>query len=291
MVDSIKMKRLVILKQIFTQGQVHRQSRTQTSNMLACHHYDLCIEMLLRMICTDLNIKLKPKEDSFWHIWELVNNEVTKKFKVGLPLSHEIEPLRVARNSIQHYGTVPSDSDVERFEGFTRTFLEDTIKKVFSIDFNKEIKLSELINDTTLKQYINAAEDSLSQNDFMNSIKNLSIAFEIGKDKALENIYENYWAKILTPITFYEIEKWMGGNAVRELKEAFEKTENMLSIIALNLDYRDYMNFKKKSFVVVQYASDAEPRAIGRTNNEVMTKEDADFCYNFVLNSFITWEL
>lgn len=289
MVDSITMKRLVIIKQIFSQGKEQRQKHTQTGNMLACHHHDMSIEMLLRMICTDLNIKLKLKEDGFWRIWELVNTEVQKKFKADLPLMHEIEALRTARNSIQHAGTVPSDLDVERFEGHAITFLEDTIKKVFDKDWN-EIRLSELINDTTLKGHIKAAEDLICQNDFMNSIENLSIAFEIGKDKALENIYENYWAKILTPLTFYEIEKWMGDRAVRELKGAFEKTENMLSIIALNLDYRDYMNFKKKSFRIVWSAQKSEPSARGGLAKEP-TIEDADFCYNFVLNSFITWEL
>lgn len=289
MVDSITMRRLVIMKQIFSQGKDHRRKYTQMGYMLACHHYDLSIEMLLRMICTDLNIKLKLKEDGFWHIWELVNTEVQKKFKNGLPLMHEIEALRNTRNSIQHAGTIPSDLDVERFEGYTRTFLEDTIKKVFSINF-EQVKLSELIDDTILKVYLDEAENLLSENNFEEAIKKLSVAFEIGKTKSLGNIYEDDWSRILRPFAFDDIEKILGRRAIRDLVEAFEKTEKMLNMLALRLDYEDYLNFKKKSFEVVWYIGESKPKAIGITS-EPITKENADFCYNFVLNSFITWKL
>jgi hypothetical protein len=289
MVDSITMKRLVIIKQIFSQGKEQQQKHTQTGNMLACHHYDMSIEMLLRMICTDLNIKLKLKEDGFWRIWELVNTEVQKKFKADLPLMHEIEALRNARNSIQHAGTVPSDSDVERFEGYAITFLEDTIKKVFLIDF-EEIKLSELIKDTILKGHVISAEDLINQNDFLNAVEKLTIAFELGKIKAIHNIYESDWSKILKPFGFREIEAKIGLSAKKELDEAFKKTEEMLSMLALKLDYRDYLNFKKKSFYVTWSLGSSEPRVM-RVGTEVRTKEDANFCYNFVFNSFITWEL
>lgn len=287
MVDSITMKRLVIIKQIFSQGKEQRQKHTQTGNMLACHHYDMSIEMLLRMICTDLNIKLKLKEDGFWRIWELVNTEVQKKFKADLPLMHEIEALRNARNSIQHAGTVPSDLDLERFEGYTRTFLEDTIKKVFVIDF-EEIRLSELIKEATIKGYLKSTENLINQSDFMSAIEKLSIAFEIGKGKALKNIYESDW--ILQPLAFEELEDALGFSAVRDLKGAFTKIEEMLSMLALKLDYRDYLNFKKKSFDVLWVVEESEPSVV-IPDDKGRTKEDADFCYNFVLNSFITWEL
>lgn len=289
MVDPITIKRLVIMKQIFSQGQVHRQKHTQINNMLACHHYDLSIEMLLRIICTDLNIKLKQKEDGFWKIWDLVDKKVQIKCTAGLSLIHEIEPLRTARNSIQHSGTVPSDSDVERFEGYTRTFLEDTIKKVFSIDY-EQIRLFELINDNGIKRYLEAAEKLIDQNDFVGALEKISIVFDIGKRKAIKNNFENEWAEILSQSQFFEIENALGHGSVRGLEEAFEKVEAKLNMLALNIDYREYINFKKKSFRVYFYVGLPAPKVIEH-GIELRTKEDADFCYNFVLNSFITWEL
>lgn len=288
MVDSITMKRLIIMKQIFSHGQEHRQKHAQMSNMLACHHYDLAVEMLLNIMGTEMGVKL-PKDNDFWKLWAEINIVFKSKFNTDLPLRHEIQPLRYARNSIQHSGTVPSDSDVERFEGYARTFLDNTINKVFSIDY-ENIKLSELINDGTIKAYLVEAENLIRQNDFVGALEKISIVFEIGKRKAIQTIYENEWSEIIPPYGFVEIETALGHSAVNDLLEAFKKVEGMLNMLALTLDYREYITFKKKSFRVYYYPGLPEPKVI-KDGIEVRTKEDAVFCYDFVLNSFITWEL
>ena len=114
-IDETTMKRLVIVKQMFSHGKSHRLNDTEIGNMLACHHYDLSIEMLLKIVTTELKVDY-DKDVKFWDLWNQVNIVFKSKFGNDIPLKAEIRPLREARNSVQHSGTIPSTPDIERFE-------------------------------------------------------------------------------------------------------------------------------------------------------------------------------
>jgi hypothetical protein len=122
--------------------------------LLAVHHFDLSVEMMLKCIAVKHNIVSSVKQEfKFKGLWD----EITKK-GIKLPLKSEIFKLHDERNLVQHAGIVPSLEDVLNFKGYVEGFLEQVIEQEFGISF-KELSLAQLIENKELRKIVQNAEN------------------------------------------------------------------------------------------------------------------------------------
>ena len=151
--SEVELRKLALAKYIFLHGCSHVNNRDEISRMLAIHHFDFAVEMVLKAIALKHNILLSSKQDPrFKDLWNKLVQEGVK-----LPLKSEIFALHDERNLVQHSGIIPSLEAVKRFEASTEIFLREVIKEELNISFD-ELSLSQLIVNTRLRELVKKAE-------------------------------------------------------------------------------------------------------------------------------------
>jgi len=308
---------------MFMQASLLRTDGTDIASMMACHHLDMCMELSLKTTLTYLDPTSKIKGVNFSQLWYKTNEIYQLEFSNNLPYRNEINNLRNLRNSVQHEGIIPSVSDLTQYETRVKSFLDEVLQQVFSLNL-EGIYLSELIDDTKIKQIMEEAESSFYNNEYDLSVEKLSIVFELGKKQKLREIknrhYSGMWSNLLLDYNINNVDMNFGfrggiGSGIRELDDIgrdLEKVRKLIDnlvnylmkmgrqisdeldlfksindVLMLGLNYLEYSQFKKVSYTV-QYTANQEYYTY-RDKNIMNTKEEAQFCLNFVFNALLLW--
>ena len=156
-----ELRKLILAKSVFLHGCIHANAKDEVSRMLAIHHFDFAVEMILRCIATKYNIVSSSRQEfHFKDLW----NEIVRK-DVKLPLKSRMFELQDVRNLVQHAGVIPSFEDVTMFKGYVETFLEDIIKREFDISFD-ELSLAQLIENVELRRVMRRAEELFKEGNY-----------------------------------------------------------------------------------------------------------------------------
>ena len=160
-----EIKRLILAKGVYLHGCVHAMNKDEMSRLLAVHHFDFAVEMILKSLATKYGVlDSARKEFRFKDLW----NEIVRK-NVNLPFRQQIFDLRDVRNLAQHAGVVPPYEEVIKFKGYVEDFLRSVVKSEFGIDFDK-LTIAELIENEKIKQTMIEAEQALSKKNYRECI-------------------------------------------------------------------------------------------------------------------------
>lgn len=179
--SEVELRKLALAKYIFLHGCNHAANKHEISRMLAIHHFDFAVEMVLKTIALKHGISFSPKQDvGFRELW----NRITKK-NVRLPLETEIFDLHYERNQVQHSGAIPSFEDVIRFRDVVESFLKKVIENEFNLSFDK-LSLSQLIKNTQLRDLVQEAERLFENGKYEECILTcdealINATFDVGK--------------------------------------------------------------------------------------------------------------
>jgi len=81
-----EIKRLVLAKGIYRHGCWHAMNKDEISRILAVHHFDFAVEIVLRCLATKYKVLKSPRQElTFKKLWE----EIVKKGAI-LPLEEQI---------------------------------------------------------------------------------------------------------------------------------------------------------------------------------------------------------
>lgn len=284
--DKLSMKRLVLVKQILRHGIVHKDSKSYIGRMLAVHHFDFAIETFLKITGTILDEHINLS-GNFWSIWNEVNKKYKQSYDEELILRNQIKRLRRARNNVQHDAIIPSYEDLENYESYTISFIDNTLSNIYNFSL-KDIKLIEIIEDKTIKKYLEKANTHLENNKFTWSVVASSIAFTYAKEIAKKKFMGTKGTSDFYLETLYDA---IGSEDYYKLENEFDKLHEKIALLALNIDYSRYTKFIKK-MIETNYGWNGEQlRVDSRVTKplfgdfeDLKSKEDAEFCYDFVLD-------
>lgn len=307
-IDNLTLRRLLTVKQFFEHGKNHRESSTSFGRMVACHHFDWAVEMLLKTVASHLELDINSKGIGFWTLWDKLEKHYQRKYGENIPLKEQIRTLRSTRNEVQHRATVPSKEELEKLEIYTRDFMQRTIEVVFDKNI-EDIRLSDLITINTLKKLIDNAKDKLEEGEHISSIAYSSRAFEYSKEFLLK---QSHMSLGNLPSTNIEVPDPNGEgknqnlidaiddlvNAYEDLQTYLEKMRDEYSLFLFDIDGRKFLKFKKISFPIdayweegrlittprITYSFSFKEGSIGDLEEPSKSKEEAQFCYDFVLD-------
>lgn len=158
-----EIRRLVLAKKLYLHGCSHVSAKDKVSRMLAIHHFDNAVEIVLKCVATKKGFSPKGKYFVFEEL--LVEN---------LPLKEQIRGLHKIRNIVQHQGDIPSMESTIKYKGYVEDFFNEVCSRIFSVPYEK-LYLSELIENEKLRELVLEAE----------------VAFEKGEYKQCINLCEN----------------------------------------------------------------------------------------------------
>ena len=196
---------------------------------------------------------------------------------VGLPFEIEIKQLRALRNNVQH-GMILPISELRTFIDYGDRFFKKVLTKVFGLT-PQEIAYSTLVENEQIKAHLISAETSIAAGDFLPAIVACRDAFELG-EFLLRPDSHHFAKRAVTPrikqesLDFY----WY-----------IQSLEQELSILGTGINASDYRLF-------IRYIDHipGEYRAV-KSGYRVMQREwekrDADFCYAFVSQTILNWQV
>jgi hypothetical protein len=82
-------------------GHEHIPYGTELDRMIAIHHFDNAVELLLKCVATEHNIAFKSLHVTFPDLW----NQVNQRYE--LPKKTEMFQLHDFRSDVQHWGISP----------------------------------------------------------------------------------------------------------------------------------------------------------------------------------------
>ena len=247
----------------------------------------------------------------FKDLWNEVNIKLEKKTSpYTLPLKDQMFNIHETRNLAQHQGDSPSFETVVKYKGYLKDFFVKCFSDIFFIEFDKVYE-SILILDKEIRNALIEAEENLQKDKFKESMKSSTKSFAFLKLKERDllseklrsftqfgvfgnrrkitfsnigfGLIENNYADINRSLKDFtnelNINLEEGDRKITDFAKAFEEE---LAILKLGVDYKSYIHFNKISPHAFFVVGSSEPH-ISETKEENYSKENALFCYEFVL--------
>jgi hypothetical protein len=142
--------------------------------------------------------------------------------------------------------------------------------------------MASLINDEKIRSTLVNAEKAFENEDYKNSLKLTSAAFAYAKleEERKLNLFDSFLR--LHSLTFTDIREF------EEIRRAFEEIAEEIAVLALGIDYRSYSRFNNVA-PHARFVIGKEEPIIYETKEENYTRENALFCFNFVLECLLRW--
>lgn len=280
------MELLIKAKHFFEHAIIHAQTGNSFDSMISIHSLDNSIEYLLRILIKHLEIEEKTGKTINTPELMALFSEVDKFLKentqlngkgIGLPFENEVRQLRVLRNNVQH-GLILPISELRTFIDYGERFFKKILSKVFGLT-PQEIVYSTLIENEDIKSHLVSSETKIVEGQFLPAIVACRDAFELGEFLLRKNSHHYNKMAVLPHIKQESI----------ELYRYIQSLEQEISILGTNINPSDYRLYRR----YVDHIP-GEYRAI-KFGHSVMQREwekgDADFCYSFVSQAILNWQL
>lgn len=286
---TIIIKRLAFIKYLLNQANnaSHFPEPLSSSSILSFHD---AVELFLHLCAEQYN--LNTKNISFIEYWEKLKPLLSNANKSELTQKESMRRLNDTRVSLKHHGTLPSKLDIDNFRVICNTFFEENCKNIFDVKIN-DISLIELIIYAKTKNYLTKANEEFLKSDLPACIKNLSLAFEF-----LIHDYEQtkrsrfgdspfFFGEDMTFLSSFH----MGINGqdklsdfVDKVKESIESMQKAVKILSFGIDYRKYVKFSLFTPKPIWTIDSQEP-LISISPNAKISKEEFEYCFNFIIES------
>lgn len=281
MIDAVKMKRLALIKYIFTMGlsQSYLPEPLFSTAILTFHD---AVELFLQLTCEELNIH-EPKI-TFTEYWSKINLALNG---TELPQKSSMARLNSSRINFKHHGNIPSKLDIEGFRASVTYFFEESCKQIFGIDFS-DISLIEVVINKRVKDKLYEAMSFMKKNEFINALDQIAIAFKmLVHDFERENC-TNTGKSIFDIGTEFHLREDIASRTIARIIGNIESLQDIVEILSLGIDTKKYLKFKSLTPHVSIYTNDVyhvQP-SYGRVEPS-LNQDDAQFSLNFVIESAV----
>ena len=276
---SSEIRQLVLAKSLFLHGCSHATCKDSVSRMLAIHHFDNAIEMVLKCVATKRGITQKGKYFYFEELLQKVSD---------VPLREQVRGLHQARNIVQHQGDIPSVESVVKHKGYTEDFFREVCSQIFNISF-EQLYLSELVESEPLRECLLKAEQAFENSDFKKCIALcddvlISATFDEADLFYLAGVLTGYWGaaeELRTVLGEDYLQKYREKDyydLARELRGAILQWGQAATGMQFLGNYRvDFLKHRQ----VVETSEDLSGKEL---------KDSAKFCLSFVTSLILKWQ-
>jgi len=269
----------VLAKMLYLHGCTHASRKDSVSRMLAIHHFDNAIEMVLRCAATAQGSKSGKKQLYFEDLLEEVDE---------MPLKGQLRGLHRVRNAVQHQGDIPSMESVIKYRGYTEDFFAEVCRGMFGVPY-EELFVSQLIENGKLRQQLLQAEEAFGKEEYKRCVELcdealMSATFDEADIFLNAGLLTGYWGasdELRIVLKQDSLEKYKGKDyfeLARELYSAILQLGQTTTGMQFLDEYR--MDFLKHRRIV---------EALEDLPDEEL-KEKAEFSLNFVTSLILKWQ-
>jgi hypothetical protein len=284
--DVITRKKLVLVKQIYQKALIQSQITYKVvDRMLAIVEFDFANETTLKSIAYALNPAIRLKRN-FPEVIEQVESELKKRGK-SLYDTTKIQHVHDVRNATQHHARYPSEIEVNDSRTYTRDFLTQTFSDIWGESF-ESISLVDVVQNTTVKDFLREAESELSKDNFLESVIKCMAGYEYIVGGFVGRITES-----ISPF-IHGIGVFRSGHS--EIKRdydvftAFMRMRDLVAFHSIGINLQEYLKFKRYTRSInLKFGKDNEyfPNLKGTYDP---SREEAEYIFSFVTDAIILLE-
>lgn len=275
--NEIILKRLAIIKYLYKIG-VEQSKQVETVAAFSILSFHDSVEMFLKFLAESKNIN--SNKFDFLDYWSKIPT---------LTLKETMRNLNTRRVNIKHKGILPSKTDIEISRVNTTDFFDQNVVLHFNIKFT-EISLSDLVNNSDVKQLLNEAQVNLESKNFKDSIvksalafDNLIYSYENNKSVSFNNPF--FFGEDLTfNNSFYvKIKDRKMSEFVDKVKDSLDALKKAVKIISFGIDYKKYVKFDLLTPTIhknIMGESLVDLNIVKKWNID-----NAQYCIDFVIDS------
>jgi hypothetical protein len=281
MVGTSSLLRLALAKLLFMNAA---ENGNIVERVVSVHNLDLSVEISLKTAASELSVVL-PANVKFPDLWNRVDAAYFTRFGKKLPLRIDITTIHDKRNSVQHHGSIPSDTDLRQFKTDAFQFLNEVFQTLTGRTFH-QVFLSSLIDNIELRQMMETSEANVSNNPKL----------------SMESSMKSFaWAKLLTQRRLGYFDPTLGAfNPQNPMEMAIKEPVtgvvkpilDHLLTLELGIDAVRYnrINLVAPITLVSAGVTKLGDVTVGNTLASNYTESNAWFCYDFVLENILNWQ-
>ena len=276
---SSEIRQLVLAKSLYLHGCSHASCKDNVSRMLAIHHFDNAIEMVLKCVAAKRGVTPREKHFYFEELLQKVDD---------VPLREQVRGLHQVRNIVQHQGDIPSVESVVKHKGYTEDFFREVCSQVFNISY-EQLHLSELVESEPLREGLLKAEQAFENGDFKQCIALcddmlISATFDEADLFYLAEVLTGYWGAaeelrmVLNEDYLQKYREKDYYDLARELRGAILQWGQAATGMQFLGEYRvDFLKHRQ----IVETSEDLSGKEL---------KDSAEFCLSFVTGLILKWQ-
>lgn len=297
--EATYLKRLAFIKYLFSVGLYQSHQPMPLCGICILSFHD-SVELFLQLSLEKLNTS--KKDISFMTYWDRIDEKLK-----GTTLSQKesMKRLNKARVNLKHYGIIPSELDIESFRATTAAFFYDNCPVIFDIDFN-DVSLIDIIKYERPRNQLIEAKNNFEKKLIDKALINIILSF----DYLISDYEESKRDKVHgSPFFFGEDMRSLGrfrfnlgsfdykenrgierfadkiSGEFEKVAKSIEQIQDAIKILSFGIDYKKYVKFRSiTQSISVAFTSRGGLRSY--THSEpTLTKEELDFCINFIVES------
>jgi hypothetical protein len=287
MLAAQNLRRLALIKFLFMRA-VELSKQAEPARGLAVLGFHDAVELTLHLACEHLQVVVPPKTE-FGQYWKLLaaKGPVTQEGAMAR--------LNRARVALKHHGNLPSSLDVESFRATANEFFQENCPTLFGQSFDS-VSLIDLVACEPTRNHLRAAGVHYTKGDAQAASQSLALSFATLLAD-YEDRKRNTWGG--SPFFIGESMTFLGrfnmsdevdgrlADFVDATSKSITALQNAMKVLAMGLDYRKYARFRALTPTVITYA-DGGTTVQEFRERRTLSKEDFEFCSEYVLESAIT---
>lgn len=278
-------KELIITKKLLLNSNEMINAESLENNLIAIANLNSALNIFLKIVGTQQKIdSLKQLDNlSLEKQWSILSKEYEQRFGQKLSMKTQIFTLsNVIQNFIEH-DTIPSNQQVRELYQALMIFLQELTQKIFEMNFH-DIDFYLLLDNPQVQRTLKEAHNAFEIGDLKAVLKSCSLVFHMAFEDQRQKI--NYLSEkgLLKPEPFM-LDKSI--NLHLDIKDQEfihmilrtppKKLERFLKMVPSVMITEDE---KKRPEIIISDFVD----------EETMSKENAKFCLDFVLETILQWE-
>jgi len=277
------LKRLSFIKYLFSIGLYQSRQPEPLYGVSILSFHD-SVELFLQLSLEKLNIS--KNSQNFMDYWNIIDNNLNN---TTLSQKESMKRLNKARVNLKHHGIIPSKLDIEVFRATTSAFFNENCPAIFRIDFDN-IYLIDIIKFERSKELLKQANSNFEKGLVNESLQKIVLAFEYLISDYEESKRDRFHR---SPFFFGESMRlfrssnlglgFHENNFVDKITESIEAIQKAITILSFGIDYKKYVKYRSIVPTVI-FTGEGTPNFCS-DREMTLSKEDLDFCINFIIES------
>ena len=278
-------KELIIAKKLLHNSEELIKTDSIENNLVAIANLNSALNIFLKIISTQQKIKsIKQLNNiSLEKKWSILSKEYKRQYGQELSMKTLIFTLVNITQNFTEHNIVPTKAQVQELTRALSVFMQNLVPEMFSLEFH-DIDFHLLFNNAQVRRTIKAASMAFDAKEYEIVLKKASLAFHIALEDQRQKL--NYLSKkgLLKPELFM-----LDG----PIDLHIDSSDREFIHLVLGTPPKKLERFKQLVPTVLITEDDHERPEIIVSNfvdENAVSKENAEFCLNFILENILHWE-